>query len=318
MKKVLVLFIALTALFMFSGCIIVVGGCNMSNQHKAYKEFDATADCGSGKKLVCNSQFGEIIVSVSEVADQCSVHAKYFAGAGSQERAEELLGTMSIAFDISDDQIKIEVLCPDKRNNESYGADIEIKVPASTITDLNTSYGKIEVTGLTGDCRAVSSFAAIEVSDIIGELNLNTSYGDVKVKNCQAEDMRLHTSFSGINVKDSKGDIEALTSYGNIKVEKTLSHEVRLNTSFSDINYKGLDIEEGFIGDFNTSYGHVSVSGMKDFTGKVEMSTSYGEVKTDLPITVQGRISQDRISGKIADGKGSIKIVNSFGNIDLK
>jgi len=55
-----------------------------------------------------------------------------------------------------------------------------------------------------------------------------------------------------------------------------------------------------------------------EFTGQVELATSHGSIKTDLPITVKGKISNKRIRGTIGEGNGMLRLKTSFGSIKIK
>ncbi len=313
--------LALSCILLLGGCLIIGGsgcGCNGGSQEKAYADFNGELACSSGKTLVCHDQFGSITV-VAGSEDKAVVSAHYYAAtADDKVRAQELLETTSIRFDVTDKEIIVELLCPDKKNNESCGADITVTVPAATMTRLDSSYGAIKITGLQGDCRADTSFADIVAENITGELDLSTSYGDVKVSGCTSKLMKLDTSFNGIEVCDSKGDVQADTSYGSIKLERNSQSKVRLNTSFGPIEFDGSAADAALAGEFHTSYGKVTLSGMDKFAGKIRLSTSYGKVKSELPITVSGTIGDDKLSGTVGEGSGDITVDNSFGDIVVK
>ncbi|MBN2063156.1 MAG: DUF4097 family beta strand repeat protein [Sedimentisphaerales bacterium] len=319
MKSVLI-GLSMAFMLMLGGCLIIgSGGCNCDGggQEKAYADFNGEQACSASKTLRCRTEFGSITVNAGS-EEKAVVSAHYFAAAKEKARAEELLLTTSVKFEVTDSEIIVELLCPDKKNNESCGADITVTVPASTQTELDSSYGAIKVTGLQGDCRADTSFANIEAENITGELDLSTSYGDVKVVGCMSGLMKLNTSFKGIEVRDSKGEVQADTSYGKIELVNNTLAKVRLNTSFGPIEFDGSAAGANLAGEFRTSYGKVTLIGMDKFAGKIKMSTSYGEVKSELPITVTGSISQDKLSGTIGSGSGDITVENSFGDIVIK
>jgi len=51
---------------------------------------------------------------------------------------------------------------------------------------------------------------------------------------------------------------------------------------------------------------------------RIKIDTSFGSVKTELPITVKGDFGKTRFYGSIGQGKGKIDLKTSFGSIKIK
>ena len=62
----------------------------------------------------------------------------------------------------------------------------------------------------------------------------------------------------------------------------------------------------------------VDVAVPPNFAGDVAVETSFGSVKTELPITVKGDFGKTRFYGSIGQGKGKIDLKTSFGSIKIK
>jgi hypothetical protein len=54
------------------------------------------------------------------------------------------------------------------------------------------------------------------------------------------------------------------------------------------------------------------------FAGQVELKTSYGSIKTALPVTVTGEIIKKAIKGTIGQGEGKLDLQTRSGSIHLK
>jgi len=50
----------------------------------------------------------------------------------------------------------------------------------------------------------------------------------------------------------------------------------------------------------------------------VDLSTDYGSVRTALPVTVSGEITKTKITGKVGNGNGQLRLQTSSGSINLK
>ena len=67
-----------------------------------------------------------------------------------------------------------------------------------------------------------------------------------------------------------------------------------------------------------TSYGIINFVTPPKFSGQVDLATSYGSIKTDLPITVTGELGKQRIKGTVGQGNGKLNLKTSFGSIRIK
>ncbi|MBW8038726.1 MAG: hypothetical protein FVQ85_01860 [Planctomycetes bacterium] len=64
-----------------------------------------------------------------------------------------------------------------------------------------------------------------------------------------------------------------------------------------------------------THNGDVTVS---DIKGKVDSSTHNGSIKTELPITLIGKVSKRKLQGKIGEGLGKLQLVTHNGSIKIR
>jgi DUF4097 and DUF4098 domain-containing protein YvlB len=67
-----------------------------------------------------------------------------------------------------------------------------------------------------------------------------------------------------------------------------------------------------------TSYGSIEFTAPPDFAGQADLSTSYGSIRTEQPITISGPISKKKLKGTIGRGNGKLHLQTSSGSINLK
>ena len=67
----------------------------------------------------------------------------------------------------------------------------------------------------------------------------------------------------------------------------------------------------------HTTNGDASATVPANTEADVELSTVNGQVHCDLPVTVQGGISDRRIRGRIGQGGASIRLGTVNGNVRL-
>ena len=66
-----------------------------------------------------------------------------------------------------------------------------------------------------------------------------------------------------------------------------------------------------------SSFGAIRVYLPEGAGFKVDARTSFGKIRSEMPLTVAGSLSEDSVSGVIGDGKCPLVVANSNGSIDL-
>jgi hypothetical protein len=269
----------LAVLVATAGCSINIGGIGPRAKYK--KTVNLQAPLAAGSTLKANTSFGNITATGGEVSD-CNVIAMICGQAPTKEEAKEIVEQVSITLETVGKTMKIKVDRPKLKNNRSIGISYKISLPLTSSLKFGTSYGNIEIEDIDGNVDARSSFGSIDCKNVAGDIKLNTSYGNVKCKGITSKNLNVHTSF------------------GSVKI-------VYLDKAAGDINAK-----------LNTSYGSVELVTPDAFAGNIDLGASFGSIKTDLPVTIVGKIRKDRVTGSVGKGKGSISAHSSFGSINIK
>jgi DUF4097 and DUF4098 domain-containing protein YvlB len=55
-----------------------------------------------------------------------------------------------------------------------------------------------------------------------------------------------------------------------------------------------------------------------NFSAEVNVSTHNGSIKTDIPITVTGKVRKGRLTGTIGTGEGKLHLETHNGSITIK
>jgi hypothetical protein len=163
--------------------------------------------------------------------------------------------------------------------SEAVPVQYRITVPKGVlVTRVETSNGKINVEGVSGDVDANTSTGEIQIHKVNGFVKAVTSNGK-------------------IDITEVGGLYEARNDRGDISVEIPAIRD-------------NLEIR--------SSNGSIIVSFAPNITGQLEASTSNGNITyTDLPLTVS-ELSKTRMTGKLGDSSNRINIKTSRGSITLK
>jgi hypothetical protein len=173
----------------------------------------------------------------------------------------------------------------------------EIQVPRQTSLELKTGGGDVNVSELEGTFRLKTSGGDVEVSDVKGNLDGETSGGDMRVRQLNG-DLRLRSSGGDIRAADVSGRVEIHSAGGDIEVSL-----VRGNASGGEVE---------------TSGGEIRVAVDPAVGLDLEASAGGGDVHSDLPLTVTGKVSESNLRGTLGKGGELLRLHSAGGDISVR
>lgn len=208
----------------------------------------------------------------------------------------------------------------------------EIRVPKSTTLEMKTGGGGIKVYTIQGDANLRTSGGSVEVSDLTGRLEVQTSGGGISLREVTGN-ASIGTSGGSIEGESLDGSLDGHTSGGPIRLDRVTGN-VQVDTSGGSIHVEGAggrvqahtsggSVEVGFDrgnakgGDLDTSGGSIHVTLDPTVNLTVDASASGGGVRSDVPITVVGRISNSSLRGSLGSGGELLRLHTSGGSIDI-
>ena len=221
----------------------------------------------------------------------------------------------------------------------SYGS-IDCKSIAGPTTLLRSSSGSLTATDLKGEAKFVTSYGNITCDTFSGTgLDLKTESGKIAISNASFRNCLANTSYgsvvcnhlkgNSIKLRSSSGglDLTAIdaptldisTSYGSIKANEITTAKLLASSGSGSINIvctsaTGADLTA----EVKSSYGGIDFTAPPGFSGQVDLRTDYGSIHTALPITVSGEITKTKVTGKIGEGNGLLRLQTGSGSITLK
>lgn len=189
-----------------------------------------------------------------------------------------------------------------------------IAVPREYNLRLRTAGGDIRVNGVKGGLDAHTSGGDVRVSGVEGKLGLHTSGGDITVEKGTG-DILAETSGGDIRIQGGKGRIQLSTSGGDIRASD-LDGKISAETSGGNIVIVATGENQGIAAE--TSGGDIEISIRRNAGATIEASTWGGDVTCDLPLSIQGKISEGQIRGTVNGGGSPIKARTSGGDVRIK
>ncbi|MFB0555195.1 MAG: DUF4097 domain-containing protein [Phycisphaerae bacterium] len=129
-------------------------------------------------------------------------------------------------------------------------------------------------------------------------LELGCDVGKIRVSNI-TETIKAQTDVGGITCREISNDIDLKADVGTVKV--VYSKEAPAACSIT----------------ISTDVGGIELTTPPDFSATVYAETDVGSIKTDLPLTVRGRISKS-LHGTIGAGEGELRLKTDVGSIRIR
>lgn len=297
--------------------LLIVTGCDIEKA-KYQRTENLSVPLAPGSNLVAETSFGSITVTGADVAD-CNITAIISARAPTEEEAKEIAEKVKIKPELVGKTLTVKAEKPQTKKKRSISVSFNITVPEQTNVECSTSYGSIKLADINGNIKAKTSFASINSEDIQGAAQLETSYGHITCQNITSTSLKAKTSFSSIKCENIQGPVQLETSYGSINCRNITSADIAARSSFGSIDIACSPSSPAeIIADVVTSYGSIDFVTPPNFSGQLDLSTSFGSIKTDLPIMIKGEISKEKVKGTIGQGRGKLRLKTSFDSIKIK
>lgn len=212
-------------------------------------------------------------------------------------------------------------------------ADIVVEVPAGKTFSVYLATGESEARGLDGDILIDTGSGPVEAVDMAGTLEIDTGSGSVRVMGMDGE-LEIDTGSGSVHIEDVAGGdvvvdtgsgrvvgrgirasrIEVDTGSGSIELAGVSSTEVVLDTGSGSVTIELLIDVENL--DIDTGSGSVTVRAPASLGAEVDIETGSGGIDVDFPVETRS-VRRNHITGRIGDGRGTIRIDTGSGSIRL-
>ena len=186
----------------------------------------------------------------------------------------------------------------------------------------NTDFGDTTFENGSGDSLSIEtnsgrvSLVKIRISN---EIKVQDDFGEIELDKATASSYDLHTNSGSITVDGAKGKLKAHTDFGGINVTNAQSVTLDLKTSSGTVQFNGS------LGDgphmVNSDFGEIDLTLPMDAKLDVDLSTDFGNIKSDIPITVTLNGSSgsdgDQIVGSINGGGDEFTAQTSSGSVTI-
>lgn len=202
---------------------------------------------------------------------------------------------------------------------------IRVERVSGGAVSLETNYGSVQASEVDAPrFEANSNSGWLRLEKIDSEILAKTAYGAIHAKKLRGSAV-LQSSSGAILVEDARSALDLETQYGQIRAAGAIP-SIRAHTSSGNIIVKcSPDAAPPERVDMSSDYGSLELHAPRDLEAHVDLSTSYGSVKTDFDVhtkTPAPRKSKStRLRGRVgsnAKPSGRVKLESASGSVRLK
>jgi DUF4097 and DUF4098 domain-containing protein YvlB len=190
----------------------------------------------------------------------------------------------------------------DIKTNTDFG-DTSFENGSSNSLSIETNSGRV-------------SLVKVRVSK---EIKVQDDFGEIELEQASASSYDLHTNSGSITVSDAKGKLKAHTDFGGIKIRNAQSVTLDLQTNSGTVEFIGsLGAGPHIV---QSDFGEIDLTLPADSKLNVDLSTNFGNIKSDLPITVTlngtSNSDGDQIVGSINGGGDQFTAQTNSGSVTI-
>lgn len=202
----------------------------------------------------------------------------------------------------------------DRSVRRNVSISYEIVVPAGTEVRAESGSGSVSIAGIAAPVSAETGSGTVRLDNIGGPVDAKTGSGSIRADGVAGAFNGNTGSGSIYLLQTAPGDVVVSTGSGSSEL-KSVAGAVRASAGSGRITVDGR-----LAGDWRltTGSGSVRVSLPVDAAFDVEAESSSGGIDIGHPITVEGKLSERRVSGSVRGGGPLLYIDTSSGSITVR
>ena len=144
-------------------------------------------------------------------------------------------------------------------------------------------------------------------------INSQTGSGSQEIGSVDGP-VRAQTGSGNIRIERAGGSLHAQTGSGNIQAD-SVGGEVHAQTGSGSVDVKQIARADVSV---QTGSGSVTLSLPQDAAYTLSAHTGSGSISTAQPLTVQGRVGRNQLTGTVRGGGNSVTVRTGSGSIDIR
>ena len=281
------------------------------------KTLDVDAEQPLNLKVVDDS--GSVTVMGEEV-ETVQVRVVKTAYDSSQARADEEVKTIKYTIEQTGNAITLKYELPRSMNfsNNVNTVDFFVTVPIETSVNIDSNFGDVSVTSVTGNAVIANDFGSVTVENVEGAVEVTNNSGEITAASIQAEsdDIDLHSDFGAITLRNASGRNVTLDSNsGTIALEDVrATGEITTRTDFGNTSFEN---GSGNSLSIETNSGRVSLVKLR-VKQEIRVQDDFGEIELDQALASAYDLHTNSGSIVVSGAEGKLKAYTDFGGIKIE
>jgi len=251
---------------------------------------------GYGEAVVLH-RYGNVMV-IGTADARASVDALVRVAARDRRLAQEFADGVSIQASGQGDSFVIATTYPaELRGDPELGYDVQlnIRLPAGTVTSVSNSFGDVRISGMNGHCRVVNRFGDVEL-DRCDRCEVENSYGRVRLAQTRGLAV-VQNSYGDVDLRLAGGPVQVRNRYGTVHTEQS-ADDVTIDNQFGNVFARP---GRGALSITNR-YGDISAWVDDAELAALNIMSRLGRVDLSLNGSVPFRIDATARGGRIVSG----------------
>ncbi len=294
----------------------------LAGEKEEFKEkFERTEALAKDGKVYLSNVSGDIDVKTWP-QEQVKIDATKVTEASSAEKAKEDAAQVTIEVNKVGNVLRIETKYPERlgglfHKSLRVSVNYVLWIPDKASAEIKDVSGDIIVEGVGGALIAKSVSGDVDVRKAAMGADCDAVSGELKLADIVG-DVNLKTVSGTIAATRIKGSIEAETVSGDIDLsEVSDAMVVKAKVLSGNLTFQGRINPQGRYS-LNSHSGDVVMTIPADSAFEFEASSFSGNIQSDFPIEVSGKLSRKEIHGVVNKGGASIKLTTFSGDVELK
>jgi DUF4097 and DUF4098 domain-containing protein YvlB len=238
----------------------------------------------------------------------------------SQARADQEVKSIKYTVEQTGNKITLKYELPKSMNfnNKVNTVDFFITVPTATSVDIDSNFGEVSVTDITGNAVIVNDFGNVTVEKLEGALSVSNNSGEVTATSITAgsQDIDLQSDFGSIRLQNASGkDVTLDSNSGNVTLQEVqATGDINTNTDFGNTSF-----ENGSGGSVTLETNSGSVSLVKVRVRQaIKVQDDFGEIELDQVSASSYDLHTNSGSITVGSAEGKLKAYTDFGSIKIE
>ncbi len=190
----------------------------------------------------------------------------------------------------------------------------EITLPANAAVQTHSGSGGIGIEGVRGEVQVDSGSGDIRLRDLGGRVHVQTGSGEIRAQDVAAP-FYGHTGSGDIEAElTGSGDVDIQSGSGGVHL-RGIRGGLRARTGSGDISADGT-VTSGW--QLHTGSGSVRLAVGSGNGFNLAIHTGSGSIHSDLPIAVQGSISNRELKGTVRGGGPEVAVSTGSGDVEIR